>query len=66
MTTLTKEYFDQRLDNTKKEIVEEIHELAAMTAKGFDDVARRLDVRERVDALEQKMKKVESALNVRF
>lgn len=47
-------------------IEDEIHGLATMVADGFDDLAKRLDVRERVDSLEKKMTKVESALNVRL
>ena len=73
MTTLTKEYFDQRMtgidrrfDAVEKKIEDEIHGLAIMTAKGFDDLAKRLDVRDRVEKLENKMTKVETALNVRL
>ncbi len=77
MTSLTKEYFDQhmkRIDNRfdsvekkiEKKIEDEIHNLAAITAKGFEDIIKRLDVRERVDQLERKMTKVESALNVQL
>jgi hypothetical protein len=70
MTTLTKEYFDQRIDvvekNIEKKIEDEIHGLATMVAKGFDDLAKRLDVRDRVEKLEKKMTKVESALNGRL
>jgi hypothetical protein len=66
MTTLTKEYFDNRMDTFEKKIEDEIHGLATMVAKGFDDLAKRLDVRDRVEKLEKKMSKVESALNVRL
>lgn len=70
MTTLTKEYFDERLSGQttriEKKIEDEIHGLATMVAKGFDDLAKRLDVRERVEKLEQQMSKVGSALNVRL
>jgi enolase len=66
MTTLTKEYFDQRLNKVEKNMEDEIHGLAAMTAKGFDDIIKRLDVHERVEKLEKKMAKVETALNVRL
>ena len=66
MTTLTKQYFDNNMAEMKSEIKEEIQSLATMVAKGFTDLEKRLDVRERVDALEQKMTKVESALNVRL
>jgi hypothetical protein len=66
MTTLTKEYFDQRLDKVEKKMEDEIHGLAVMTAKRFDDLAKRLDVRDRVEKLENKMSKVETTLNVRL
>jgi chaperonin cofactor prefoldin len=80
MTTLSKEYFDQhmkginqrfdsvdqRFDNVEKKIEDEIHGLATMVAKGFDDLAKRLDVRERVEKLETKVTTIESALNVRL
>jgi len=62
MTTLTKEYFDQRLDDVHKGI----DDLPKMTANGFADLEKRLDVRDRVEKLEKKMTKVESALNVRL
>ncbi len=62
MNTLTKEYFDERMDEIKKEI----ESLATMVANGFSDLEKRLDVRERVDSLEKKMTKVESALNVQL
>lgn len=64
MTTLTKEYFDKRLDGLQKDIQIDIHELAAMTANGFSDLEKRIDVRERVEKLEKKMATVETALNV--
>jgi hypothetical protein len=73
MSTLTKEYFDQhmkridnRFDSVEKKIEDEIHNLSEMTAKGFEDIAKRLDVRDRVEKLEKKMTKVETALNVRL
>jgi hypothetical protein len=70
MTTLTKEYFDERLNEQttqiEKKIEDEIHGLATMVAKGFDDLAKGLDVRDRVGELEKKMSKGESALNVRL
>ncbi len=72
MTMLTKEYLDKTLDKhstriekkIEKKIEEEISSLAKIVAKGFDDITKRLDVRERVEKLEKKMTKVESALNV--
>ena len=55
-----------RFDAVEKKIEDEIHGLAVMTAKGFDDLAKRLDVRERVEKLEQQMSNLGSALNVRL
>jgi phosphoribosylaminoimidazole (AIR) synthetase len=70
MGTLTKEYFDQRLNEVqveiKREIQKEVHNLATITAGGFEDIIKRLDVRDRVEKLETKMSKVETALNVRL
>lgn len=66
MSTLTKEYFDQRLDEVHGGLRKEIHDLAAMTARGFADLEKRLDVRERVEKLERQMGKVGSALNVQL
>lgn len=63
MSNLTREYFDETITEMKGETKEEIHDLATMVAKGFSDVEKRLDVRERV---ENKMGKVESALNIRL
>ena len=55
-------YMDRRFDNVEKEI----HDLARMTAIGFSELEKRLDVRERLETLEKKMTKVETALNVRL
>ena len=38
--------------------------MAAMVTKGFADLEKRLDVKDRVDVLEKKRTKVETALNV--
>jgi hypothetical protein len=37
-----------------------------MITNGFEDITKRLDVKDRVHALETKMTKVETALDVRF
>jgi hypothetical protein len=66
MNTLTKEHFDERMNEVRDQLKSDIHQLAAMVASGFSDLSKRLDVRERVDSLEKKMTKVESALNVRL
>lgn len=57
---------DKRFDALEHTMQDEIHGLAAMITNGFEDIAKRLDVRERVEKLEKKMTKVESALNVRL
>jgi hypothetical protein len=73
MTTLTQEHFDTELGGLRQEVAamkteikEEIQELARITANGFADLEKRLDVRERVDTLETKFKKLESALNLQL
>jgi len=57
---------DQRFESLENKFETEIGGLAAMITRGFDDLAKRIDVRDRVDTLEKKMTKVESALNVRL
>jgi hypothetical protein len=74
MDTLTKGYFDEKLSEKlsehtsriKEKIEQEVHSLATMVAKGFADIEKRIDVRERVEKLERKMTKVGSALNVQL
>ena len=43
---------------------EEAEELARMTKHGFDDVLERLDVRERIQIVEQKLQRIEEALHI--
>ena len=71
MDTLTKEYFDEhmdridtRFDAVEKKIEDEVQGLATIVANGFAELEKRLDVQERVEKLEKKMTKVETALNV--
>ena len=81
MTTLTKEdlnkalaeqseRFDKKLAQHTERLEAKIDHvednLATMVANGFADIEKRLDVRERVDTLETKVKKLESALNLRL
>ena len=81
MADLTKEYFDKTIKDltahTDKKtnslkiylethIEEKIDELAIAVNKGFEDVIKRLDVRERLEELERKMGKMEKALNLRL
>jgi len=71
MTELTKEYLDKVVANlaTKQDLAplatrEQIEELARMTKHGFDDVLERLDVRDRVFVVEQKLQKIGEALHI--
>ncbi len=51
-------------DELKALVKSEIEELARMTSKGFEDVIKRLDYRERIERLEKEMGKVREALNL--
>ena len=74
MANLTKEYFEEYLDKRLKDqtkdlkvsIKESQEELARMTSKGFEDVIKRLDVREQVERHDRILKKVTEALNIRM
>lgn len=70
MADLTKEYFDKQLNSQTKEIKlyvdEKIDDLAVTVNKGFEDVIKRLDFRERVEELERKMSKMEKAPNLQL
>ena len=48
----------------EKKIEKETHGLATMVAKGFDEVERRLDLSDRVEKLEDRFRKIETALNI--
>jgi hypothetical protein len=56
----------KRIDERFDSIDRRFDDLATMIANGFADLAKRLDVRDRVDRLEAKMAKVEKALRVRL
>jgi hypothetical protein len=72
MAELTKEYFEEHLHkqlhslegNVVKVVKDSTEELARMVQVGFEDMQRRLDVREKVEKLEIDMVRVKSALNV--
>jgi len=68
MTELSKEYFDQRLDEQTKQLKsyadEQTEKLAAMVADGFEEVKELLDVRDRVKHLESDMHKIKEALHI--
>jgi hypothetical protein len=74
---LTKEYLDKALkglatkDDLEKQTriltahnEDQIENLAAMVADGFEEVKELLDVRERMKQLEKDMRKIKEALNV--
>lgn len=56
----------EQTTSIEKTIEKEVHGLATMVAKGFADLEKRLDVRDRVEKLEKQMTKVTSALNVQL
>jgi flagellar motility protein MotE (MotC chaperone) len=68
MTELSKEYFDQRLDEQTKQLKayadQQTEKLAVMVADGFEEVKELLDVRERVKHLEADMQKIKEALHI--
>jgi GCN5-like protein 1 (GCN5L1) len=68
MSELSKEYFDQRLDEQTKQLKayadRQTEKLAAMVADGFEEVKELLDVRERVKHLESDMQKIKEALHI--
>ena len=44
---------------------DDLGELAAMISRGFEEIIRKLDVRERVEKLEKKVGKIMEAINLR-
>lgn len=68
MTQLTKEFFEQKLGEQTRDLKahtrEQTEELARMVADGFEDIRHRLDVRERLAVVEQKLHRVEETLNI--
>ncbi|MDP2896377.1 MAG: hypothetical protein Q8Q12_07435 [bacterium] len=72
MTQLTKEYFDQRLDQQTAKLTEQNEALARMVKTGFDSVdknfarlADTLQVREEVNQLKVQMQEIRQALNLK-
>lgn len=69
---LTKEYFEQYLDNKLNEVevrlIERIdsttEDLAAMVKRGFDDMSSRLDLHNEVVELQRQMREVRVELNL--
>ena len=60
---LKKELRDQETRIGKK-IEKEVGDLAAMASRGFADIKKELDVRERVKNLERDMAQIKSALHI--
>jgi len=80
MTNLTKEYFDKKLDGLSRSVDKKLsvltedlksyvsdknEELARLVSASFEDVIKRLDVRERVEKLEKKVGRIMEAINLR-
>jgi len=80
MSDLTKEYLDKQLDSQTKElksyveekivgldtkIENEIAGLARITANGFEEIKRELDVRKEVASLDRRTFRIEQALNIK-
>ncbi len=74
MTQLTEERFEQILteklaplatkEDVHREVREGVEELARMVSTGFDDIRERLDVRERMTVVEQKLQRIGEALHL--
>ncbi len=60
----TKEDLVEQTTELKAFTEEKVEGLAIMVSKGFDDMYRRLDVRERVSSLEYDMKRLKKSLLV--
>jgi len=73
MTELTKEYFDQQLQNvaTKEDLKglatqESLDALARITANGFEEPQRELDVRQRMESFEHRMERICAGLSAQI
>ncbi len=81
MSDLTREYLDKQLgklatqedikgldikiDGLDTKIENEVANLAGMMSRRFDELEKKLDLREEVDQLKTQMKKVWDALNIK-
>lgn len=67
MSDLTKEYFDEQLNKQTLELKnyakEQTEDLARMVAGGFEDLQKRLDVKNDVEQLKREMKQIKEALH---
>mgnify|MGYP001571963220 CR=1 FL=1 len=59
-----KSYTDLAVEKLTATVEQEIEDLASMTNRGFEDITKQLDVRERLEKLEKKMERVHKALNL--
>jgi len=66
-----KTYVDKKFDVTNKKLgasVDKldgrIDDLVAMTSRRFDEIERKLDVKDRVEKLDKRMDKFERAINI--
>ncbi len=66
MTQLTKEHFDAQLKNlaTKDDLKTEIEQLAGMVERRFDEVERKLDVRDQVARHDRDIRTIKQALHL--
>lgn len=51
---------------TKQDVREGVEELARLTATGFEDLQKRLDVTAQLKAFERKFQKLEEALHIKL
>ncbi|MBI2676639.1 MAG: hypothetical protein HYX21_01620 [Candidatus Yanofskybacteria bacterium] len=74
MSELTKEYLDKQLnklatkddiEDVKSLVTEEVGKLAIMTANGFEEIKKDLDVRSEVKNLNRRMSRIEQSLNIK-
>lgn len=56
---------EMSIDRLESSLEEKIDDLARMTARGFEEIRRELDVRGQVQDLDKRIGKVEHALNIR-
>ena len=68
-TLVTKEDLRENLDtlegNLKLHTEQEVADLAGMMSRRFDELEKKLDLRDEVDKLKVQMKKVWEALNIK-
>ena len=60
-----KAYTDERFMESKAHTSEQIEGLARMVQRGFQEMSRKLDVREDVDKLKRQMRQVRQSIGLR-